>query len=249
MNVMKPSIPMRSKPDQISSLETECLFGETIEILDKHSHWVYCKSVGDNYHGWVKGKSLGKFHNCTHRVIANRTFVYKEKNPKSQCIQYLPLGSKLFVNHIWSDWAEIFLYHYNMTAFVPSRDIVSIDHKLKDWVKISEQLNGTPYKWGGRDSLGIDCSSLLQLSYETSGNIIPRNTNEQVNLNKKEVLDFNDVERGHVIFWKGHVGIMIDKINCIHANAYHMKTTIEPIADIIYRMRKEYDIIKIMDFN
>ena len=102
---------------------------------------------------------------------------------------------------------------------------------------------------GGRDTIGIDCSALLQLSYQTYGENIPRNTSQQVKLKKKRIKDINNLKRGCVIFWKGHVGIMIDKFKCIHANAFHMQTKIEPLNQIINRMGKDFDITKMMDFN
>ena len=57
------------------------------------------------------------------------------------------------------------------------------------------------------------------------------------------------MKRGCVIFWEGHVGIMVDRLNCIHANAFHMKTVTEPVINIINRMDKDLNIIKMIDFN
>ena len=54
MNVTKSSIPMRSRPNETSDLETECLFGETLKILDQHLDWYYCRLLTDNYLGWVQ---------------------------------------------------------------------------------------------------------------------------------------------------------------------------------------------------
>ena len=135
------------------------------------------------------------------------------------------------------------------TGYVPKNHIVEINKKVKDWVKKAQELEGVPYRWGGRDTIGIDCSSLLQLAYQTYGQVISRNTSDQVNLEKPIISEFNNLRRGCVIFWKGHVGIMIDKFNCIHANAYHMKTVTEPLIDIINRMDKDHQIVKMMDFN
>ena len=250
MNIINSSVFMKSQPTETSSLETECLFGETVEILDETLDWVYCKLNTDSYHGWVKKEGLGKTKNPTHRVIANRSFVYAEKNPKSNFLLYLPLGAQLVIDSIQSEWAEIRLYNNKtQVGYVPSKHIVSLDHRVTDWVAIAELCLGTPYKWGGRDTIGIDCSALLQLSYQTYGENIPRNTSQQVKLKKKYIKDIDDLKRGCVIFWSGHVGIMIDEFNCIHANAFHMQTKIEPLNQIINRIGKDFDITKMMDFN
>lgn len=241
---------MKSSPSDHSSLETECLFGETVEVLEERLEWIYCRLKTDNYYGWVKKKGLGKLKKPTHRVITNRTFVYTEKNQKANCLLYLPLGSKLAIENIQSAWAELILYdHDTQLGYVPRNHIVCLDHRSKDWVTTAEMLVGTPYKWGGRDTIGIDCSALLQLSYQTYGENIPRNTSQQINLNKNCISDISDLERGHVVFWKGHVCIMIDKFKCIHANAFHMQTKIEPLIEIINRMGQNVNIIKMMDFN
>lgn len=250
MKIINSSAFMKSEPIQTSPLETECLFGETVEILDKYLDWIYCKLNTDNYHGWVKKENLGKTKNPTHRVIANRSFVYADKNPKSNYLLYLPLGAQLVIDNIQSEWAETSLYNNKtQVGYVPSKHIVSLDHRVKDWVAIAELCLGTPYRWGGRDTIGIDCSALLQLSYQTYGENIPRNTSQQVKLKKKNIKGIDDLRRGCVVFWKGHVGIMVDKFNCIHANAFHMQTKTEPLNQIIDRIGKDFDITKMMDFN
>jgi cell wall-associated NlpC family hydrolase len=250
MKIINSSALMKSEPTQTAPLETECLFGETVEILDESLDWVYCILNTDSYHGWVKKENLGKTKNPTHRVIANRSFVYTDKNPKSNYLLYLPLGAQLVIDNIQSEWAEIILYNKKTkVGYVPSKHIVSLDHKVKDWVAIAELCLGTPYRWGGRDTIGIDCSALLQLSYQTYGENIPRNTSRQVKLKKKIIKDIDDLRRGCAVFWKGHVGIMVDKFNCIHANAFHMQTKIEPLNQIIDRIGKDFDITKMMDFN
>ena len=83
MNVINSSVFMKSEPTETSHLETECLFGETVEIKEERLDWVYCKLNTDNYCGWVKKEGLGKTKNPTHRVIVNRLLFICNKNPKS----------------------------------------------------------------------------------------------------------------------------------------------------------------------
>ena len=164
MNIITSSILMKSEPSENSSLETECLFGETVEVLEERLDWVYCKLTTDNYYGWVKKNGLGELKKSTHRVISYRSFVYAKKNSKSNSLFYLPLGAKLLINNIQFEWAEVSLYDDEIqVGYVPTCHIVCLSHRAKDWVSTAELLAGTPYKWGGRDTLGIDCSALLQL--------------------------------------------------------------------------------------
>ena len=251
MNIITSSTFIKSKPSEASCLETECLFGETVEILDFYLDWVYCKLVTDNYYGWIKKSDLGQLNEATHRVLNIRTFIYKRPDVKSDIIKYLPMGANLAPLKFNSDWAEIRFPINNIIkiGYVPVNHIVELRHKVSDWVKVAKGLEGTPYKWGGRDTFGIDCSALLQLSYQTYGQNIPRNTSDQINVDKPNISEIDNLRRGCVIFWEGHVGIMVDKFNCIHANAYHMKTVTEPLVDIISRMDEDQQIVKMMDFN
>ena len=251
MNVITPSTSMRLEPSDLSELETECLFGETVSILDKYKDWYYCKLLTDNYCGWVQKLNLGEMNPCTHRVASKRTFLFKDKDVKSGCIFYLPLGSQVSVEIIDREWTKVYLFKNSDHKFgyIPSQHIIEKNARIEDWVAIAEKLIGSPYVWGGRDSIGLDCSALLQLSYQTYGQDIPRNTSDQLLINKKSINSLDILERGFVIFWEGHVGIMVDKSNCIHANAYHMEVVTEPLTDIINRIEKENPVVKIMDFN
>lgn len=251
MNIINPSTSMKSNPTNDSPTETECLFGELVKVLDEYQEWVFCKLFTDGYCGWVKKNSLGYFKKATHRVLSIRTCVFSCKDIKSSYLNYLSIGSLLNIKNIDSNWAEVCLSSQDnfKSAYVPTKHIVDIKHKVKDWVSVAEQFIGTPYKWGGRNSIGIDCSALLQLSYQAFGENIPRNTKDQIKVTKKRITELRDLKRGHVIFWKGHVGIMVDNLNCLHSNAFHMKTVIEPLKDVILRFGKDSEIISVLDFN
>lgn len=251
MNVIIPSIGIRSLPSEDAPLETECLFGETITIIEEYSDWIYCELNTDKYRGWLKKFGLGYLKKPTHRIITPRSFIYPKKDIKVNSIQHVSLGSQLTVKKFEDDWACIYLSNSkkNDFGYLPKKHLIGINSKIKDWVSISEQLLDTPYKWGGRDTLGIDCSALLQLSYQTYGINLPRNTSQQIKLNKGLIKNISSLERGCVVFWEGHVAIMTDKKNCIHANAFHMKTNIEPLNNIVDRMSEKYKIIKMFNLN
>ncbi len=250
INVVVSSTGMFSQPNDSSFLETECLFGETVKILEEYNDWFYCELLTDHYNGWINKKNLNYLKKSTHRIISQRSFIYLTNDIKSQCIQYLPMGAQLSVKNISKKWAEIYLSTKNYkTLFIPSNDIVENYDRVDDWVGIAEKCVEIPYRWGGRDTIGFDCSALLQLSYQTYGQLLPRNTSDQVKLNKKIIKNINELNRGCVVFWNGHVAIMVNEQLCVHANAFHMKTIIEPLHDIIKRIGIKNPIIKMMDFN
>ena len=239
-----------SKPSRDSELETQCLFGEKVLILKNFESWCYCKLFTDNYEGWVKKQDLGEMKSATHRIITNRSFVYEISSEKSLPIFYLPLGSQISVESFSNYWAKITLpnQYKIINGFIPKNHLVPINHILEDWVIVAENLVETPYIWGGRDTLGLDCSALLQLSCQTNGKYLPRNTIDQLNINGEIITNINDLKRGSVVFWSRHVGIMKNDRICIHANAFHMKTVEEPLTNIISRLAAQNDIIKMINF-
>ena len=132
MNIIKPSIPMRSNPDSNSNLETECLFGETITILDSYLDWYYCTLLTDNYCGWVQKIYLGQIVESSHRVISNRSYLFKSNDVKSGCINYLPLGSQICVEDFDDFWAKVYVGNYknHKFAYIPSKHIIKNGEKI-----------------------------------------------------------------------------------------------------------------------
>ena len=248
--IYSSSTPLRKYPDHKSLLDTECLFGEYLRPVTIENDWIFCHTKIDNYKGWVHSSSLGNRRKVTHRVIVTRTHIYSLPNEKSNIIHYLPMGSRVWVTNMNEKWAKIFSPHsFDFEGYIPQNDILDLKLKVKDWVSSAEQLIGTPYKWGGRDSLGIDCSSLIQIALDTVNIKIPRDTSKQVRFNNIVNIEFQNIDRGSIVYWSGHVGVMINKSSILHANAYHMKTVVEPLVDVIARAKDQNtDIIKIINF-
>lgn len=238
------SSPMFSIPSKKCSLETECLFGETVEIKEKYKNWSLCRLTSDNYEGWLESKDLSKEYKTTHNIIIPRTIISNKPDIKSISLGYLSLGSFVKVNDIYEDWARIDLnlIKKGKYGFIPKSHLIEKKKVLGDYVHISEKLINTPYKWGGRNTIGIDCSALVQLSLQTSKIFVPRNSSEQMNSHYFKPISCHNIKRGCLIFWEGHVAISINKSKIIHANAFHMKVEIENLSSAIKRMGKPVSI-------
>ena len=132
-------------------------------------------------------KNLGEIIKSSHRVVSNRSYLFKNNDIKSGYIDYLPLGSQIYVSDFDYFWAKVYLGKNAKQefAYIPRKHIIKNEDKIDDWVSTAEKLLGTPYVWGGRNSIGLDCSALLQLSYQTYGENIPRNSIDQSLLNKE----------------------------------------------------------------
>ena len=142
-------------PNENLPLETECLFGEKVNILDVNDEWFFCKLLTDNYRGWIKSNALDILGKPNYRVISQRSFIFSDTNIKSFCISYLPLGSKLCVKKINENWAQIKLSkkHPCKYGYVRLTNIIKMGNIIEDWVSIAESLINTPYKWGGEIQL------------------------------------------------------------------------------------------------
>jgi cell wall-associated NlpC family hydrolase len=101
---------------------------------------------------------------------------------------------------------------------------------------VAELFLNAPYLWGGKSSLGIDCSGLVQVALQAAGVTCPRDTYMQERAIGQQT-SLGELRRGDLIFWKGHVAIALDTTTIIHANAHHMLAAIEPAADAIARIK------------
>jgi len=125
-------------------------------------------------------------------------------------------------------------------AFVPAVHLAPIRSHEKDFVAVAERFLGVPYLWSGKTALGLDCSGLVQIALTACGMSCPRDSDMQEAALGEGVTvarDFCDLRRGDLIFWNGHVAIVRDSVNLVHANAFHMVVAIEPIAEAVARIR------------
>ncbi len=241
--IITPSAPMRHGPDGMSGLETDALFGESVSILDEtETHWVRVRLETDGYEAWVERTMLGELPPPTHRVMVARSLITSGNDIKTPSLGYLPMAAQVSVLDHDDEVAEIALAHHHDKeygkGYVPLHHLMTVDTCLDDWVLSAEQLMGTPYRWGGRDSIGIDCSALVQLALSGSGITSPRNSGDQEKTLGESVADHTVLARGDLIFWKGHVGIMQDSTNLLHANAWHHMVMSEPLSHAVDRIMK-----------
>jgi cell wall-associated NlpC family hydrolase len=228
--------PLREAPASDAMLSTQALKGERVTIYDRNGEgFAWGQLNSDGYVGWLPDRALVKPGPApTHKIIALRTFAFPGPSIKLQPIETLVMGTTITVAR--EDGA------FAVTRdgwYLPRPHVGTLDRNADDFVSIAERFAGTPYLWGGKSSFGIDCSGLVQISLNAAGIGCPRDSDmQQDSLGREsDAAESKMLQRGDLIFWKGHVAIARDAGTIVHANAHHMATVIENTGDAIARIK------------
>jgi hypothetical protein len=228
--------PVFGTPDAGAALTTQLLFGETVRVFEEKDGWAWLQGEADDYVGYVPAAAIGREMNAaTHRLVALSTPALGRPELKSPPLVDLPMGARLRVEREENGFAVLAI-----GAFVPMQHLMPIDALAADFVAVAEQFVGAPYLWGGRTRAGIDCSGLVQIAMQSTGAASPRDSDMQLAEigGATEIgADLSGARRGDLVFWRGHVGIMTDAAHMLHANAFHMRVVVEPLAEAAARIK------------
>ncbi|WP_309643386.1 NlpC/P60 family protein [Phenylobacterium sp.] len=222
MKVVVPAAALRRAADPAAEQVDQLLFGEIFEMLDEADGYAWGQARRDGYVGFMETVALGEpGPAATHRVSAIRTYAFAEPSIKSRALGPYSINSLVAVEAREGRFAKA----VNSGWFVEAH-LTPVGVFETDPVAVAERFLGAPYLWGGRESLGVDCSGLVQQALLACGKAIPRDTDQQEAIGA----GVETLARGDLVFWNGHVAMMLDETRIIHANAFHMATAIEPLA-------------------
>ena len=235
--VVDTQAPLRRAPSHEAPLDTEALKGERVTVYETNEDgWAWGQLDSDQYVGWLPANALAQIGPApTHKVAALRTLAFPGPSIKLPPIETLPFGARVAVSRSQNEFAVT-----AAGAYLPARHLVPIRETVADFVAVAELFVGSPYLWGGKTNLGLDCSGLVQVALTAAGIACPRDSDIQeraVGNPFNWIEDVTTLQRGDLIFWPGHVAIVRDGATLVHANAFHMAVAIEPTSEAIARIR------------
>ena len=230
-------VGIRRAPGPDAPLETEALFGEEVTVYDELEGWSWLQLATDGYVGYAPSAALsGELGpGVTHRVAALRTLLFPIPSIKAPPVDALSMNALASVVETDGRFAVL-----DTGAYAIAAHLAPLGTRETDPVAVAERFIGAPYLWGGRTSLGLDCSALVQLSLAACGVKAPRDTDMQEAALGKAV-PLEEARRGDLMFWKGHVALVRDAASIVHANAHAMAVAPEPLDAAVARIRAAGD--------
>lgn len=230
MRVNVPVVDLCAAPE--GARDRQLLFGALATVFEDRDGWSFVQTP-DGYVGYVRTDALGQAQAATHRVATFATHVYEAEDFKSPDLMALTFGAQIVV------MAERQKFFETPQGYIPKKHLRPLDQPFSDPATIAQMHFGVPYLWGGNSTHGIDCSGLIAASLTACDIPCPADSDMQ-----REALGSpftGDYQRGDLVFWKGHVGMMVDGETLIHANAHHMATRYENIDQAITRIEAQGD--------
>lgn len=231
-----PVSALRPRPDLSAGIDTELLMGEAVTVFDRAGGWAWVKAHADGYVGYLPELAIGEDRpGATHHVIVPRTFAYPLPDLRTPPRDALSMGSRIRVIGEAETRGSRYLLTADGTAVIAGHCMPLGSFAGDDFVAIAARFLETPYLWGGRSGFGLDCSALVQLSLQMTGRNAPRDSDMQA-AGLGTPITREELRRGDLVFWKGHVGIMEDEATLLHANGHTMTVARENLDAAIERI-------------
>ena len=225
-----PTAALRKAAHPLAEQWDQLLFGELFRVLEVKDGFAWGQAARDGYVGFVAEEDLAApGAPATHQVAVPRTYAFAEPDIKASSVGLYSLNALTAIEAVEGRFAK-----GEGTGWFVAAHLSPIGLAQADYVATAQTFLGAPYQWGGRESLGLDCSGLVQQALAACGRAVPRDTDLQRAFFTPIAAE--DRRRGDLVFWKGHVAILLDAETILHANAHHMAVAVEPLAEAIARI-------------
>jgi len=231
--IAQPVVDLCATP--AGARDRQMLFGAGVTVFERRDGWAFVQANRDGYVGYVPEAALGAPTDPTHRVTSPATHIYADDSFKSPDLMQLPFGAQVTVVE------EHMRFFETRQGFIPKPHLRPVGEVFEDPAAVAEMFIGVPYLWGGNSSRGIDCSGLIQTAYHACGFDCGGDSDMQRDGLGVPLAADADLMRGDLVFWAGHVAMMVDSETMIHANAHHMAVVYEGLAQATDRIKTQGD--------
>lgn len=232
--IVEPLADLRRAPAHEAVLDTQALYGERITVYETSEEgWAWGQLAGDGYVGYLPAAALAKPGAApTHTVIVPRTLCFPAPDIRQPPAAALPMGARLRILRQDGRFAVAANGWH-----LPASHVAPLGYAQADFVAAAGRFLGVPYLWGGKSTLGIDCSGLVQIALTAADIACPRDSDmQEAALGHAVALE--ELRRGDLLFWPGHVAIACSADAILHANAHHMLVAREPLTEALTRIAK-----------
>lgn len=227
-------VDLRRRPSDCAPLDSQLLGGELVRVFEDQDGWAWLQNDTDGYVGYARSALLSSdIHAPSHVVTVPRSLAFAEPDPKAPPLDALPLSGSVAVVGESAGYSE-----RAGGGWVYSRHLAPIAESAPDYVATALAFLGVPYLWGGKTSLGLDCSGLVQVALHRAGIPCPRDADQQAASLGEAQPPGRPLLRGDLIYFPGHVAIALDEWRVVNANAHDMLVAIEPLADLTARVEE-----------
>ena len=223
--------PVRQEPSEGSEQLTQLLFGEVCEVLDRLPRWTKIRSTVDGQEGWVDFKMLSDLDRDDVKQKTRKDLEIEggvsvpiaiATNMETGEELMLTLGTRL-PNYAHGTF-EVLGKQYLIDPTAVKGDRLEVKGEMI--CAVAQSLMNTPYLWGGKNAMGIDCSGFTQVVYAAMGLNLLRNACEQITQGEM-VPSLVEAQPGDLAFFDhadrdpkatniSHVGLLLDNKKIIH---------------------------------
>jgi len=226
-----PVVNLYKKKSLKSGVDTQLLYGDNFKVIKRHTGWKKIKIKKDGYIGYVKNKRFSKPVKPNFKVSVLKASLFNAPSPQKKIKKFLSYESRVSITKKDGKFGKFGRY------WIKISDLKKNNFKYKNIFKDIKLFKNTRYLWGGKSYKGIDCSALLQVFFNHNNKYCPRDSKDQERYFKKKI-KLKNIRKNDMIFWKGHVAVVLSKNKLIHAYGPMKKVVIMDIKKTIERIKR-----------